>query len=212
MRARELLASGELERLLRDGVLTTETLHNIGVTTQYLRHKLAVQELQRYLQQETDEGVFQKWFEANPWIFGTTYVGRRDGRTIGLHEITDILLETSDGYLDLIELKRPDAPVLVYDKSRKLYYFSALVSQAIAQCANYIVTTEGNRHMLKNLEGMMFLKPRARVVVGRSNDWSDSQRDMLRTLNGSMHFIEVWTYDQLLRMGERLVDLYEGIE
>jgi Domain of unknown function (DUF4263) len=95
------------------------------------------------------------------------------------------------------------------DQSRHTYYFTADVSVAVAQCANYITKTEENRHQLAQVEGAFFLKPRARIVIGRSTGWDKQKRDALRTLNGSLHFIEVWTYDQLLAMAERMVGLYE---
>jgi len=118
-------------------------------------------------------------------------------------------MQTTDGYLDLIELKRPDSPVLRQDASRNNYFFSGEVSQAIAQAAGYITTTEQNRHMLAQTENLFFLKPRARIVIGRTLDWDQKMNDALRILNGSLHFIEVWTYDHLLAMADQMVKLYE---
>ena len=157
-----------------------------------------------------DEKIYQKWFEAHPWICGTNYIRRVNVRRIGLHDITDIVMETTDGYLDLFELKRPDLPVLRLDKSRDIFFFSKEASQAIAQAANYVVRTEENRHMLAQTEKLHFLKPRARVIIGRSDSWQKATRDALRILNGSLHFIEVWTYDDVLAMADQLMRMYEG--
>ena len=204
-----LLENNRLENLLNEGSLTKEALRNIGVASQHLRYKAAVAELRALLSKETDEAIYQRWFENHPWILGTNYLGRVDLRRIGLHEISDLVMRSTDGYLDLFELKRPNLEVLRLDQSRRNYYFTADVSAAIAQCANYVTKTEENRHQLAQVEGTFFLKPRARIIIGRSNGWDKLKLDALRTLNGSLHFIEVWTYDQLLAMAGQMVALYE---
>lgn len=204
-----LCESDQFENMSADGALTTEVIRNIGAASQHLRYKAGISELTHLLGSQTDEHVYQKWFENHPWIFGTHYVGRFDLRRIGLHEISDLVMETTDGYLDLFELKGPNLDVLRLDKSRGNYFFTANVSAAIAQCANYISKTEENRHQLAQVEGALFLKPRARIVIGRSSGWDKQKRDALRMLNGSLHFIEVWTYDQLIAMAEQMVALYE---
>lgn len=196
--------------MLANGELTAEVVRNIGAASQHLRYKAAVAELKTLLSSQTDEQVYQQWFENHPWIFGTHYVGRLDLRRIGLHEISDMVMQTTDGYLDLVELKRPNLEVLRLDRSRQTYYFNADVAVAIAQCANYITKTEENRHQLAQVEGAFFLKPRARIIIGHDTGWDKQRRDALRTLNGSLHFIEVWTYDQLVAMAERMVALYES--
>jgi hypothetical protein len=201
--------NNQFEKLLADGLLTIETLTNIGAASQHLRYKDALSILKNLLETQTNEQVFHNWFKAHPWILGTHYSKLVDVRRIGLHEISDLVMQTTDGYCDLFELKRPDMEVLRFDSSHKNYYFSADTSMAIAQCANYIKTTEENRHMLVQSEGTLFLKPRARIIMGRSNDWDQPKQNALRTLNGSLHFIEVWTYDLLLEMSEQMVTMYD---
>ena len=207
---RSLVDNNQLSELLTSGRLTKQTVENIGAASQHARYKAAVGELRELLNVAQVEKTYQEWFEAHPWICGTNYVRRVDVRRIGLHDITDIVMETTDGYLDLFELKRPDLPVLRLDKSRNIYFFSAEASQAISQAANYVVRTEENRHMLAQTEKLLFLKPRARVVIGRSDSWQQPTRDALRVLNGSLHFIEVWTYDDVLAMADQMMRMYEG--
>ena len=207
---RGLIKNKQLATLLSSGILTKEVVENIRAASQHAQFKAAIAELRMLLETSSSEPKYQRWFEAHSWICSTNYVRRIDARRIGLHEITDIIMETTDGYLDLFELKRPDLPVLRLDQSRSIYYFSREASQAIGQAANYVVRTEENRHMLAQREKLFFLKPRARVVIGRSNSWQQPLRDALRILNGSLHFIEVWTYDDVLAMADQMVRMYEG--
>lgn len=206
---RALIESNQLPELLASGHFTKALLASLGAASQHVRYKTAVAELRQLLETVTDEQTYQDWFEEHDWICGTNYVKRVELRRIGLHEITDIVMKSTDGYLDLIELKRPSSPVLVLDKGRNLFFFSRDVSQAVAQAAGYITKTEENRHLLAQTEKLVFLKPRARIVIGRSHNWEQEPRDALRVLNASLHFIEVWTYDDLLAMADQLVKLYE---
>jgi hypothetical protein len=206
----EVLEAEQLEELLTSGHLTKEVLSNLGAVSQFLRHKSAVLELRNLLKTEKDERVYQNWFEKHPWICGTNYVARLDVRKIGLHEVTDIVMQTTEGYLDLFELKRPEFEVLRLNPNHKTYFFSTETSQAISQAANYISKTEENRYMLAQVEKAIFLKPRARIIIGRSSSWDKSKQDALRTLNATLHYIEVWTYDHVLAMAEQMVRLFEA--
>jgi len=49
--------------------------------------------------------------------------------------------------------------------------------------------------------------PRAAIVDGRSDGWTDDQYRGLRALNDRLHGITVMTFDQLLAQGERLLDM-----
>ena len=200
---------GQITELVEGGLVAEEVLTGLGVASQHFRHKKAIQELEALLDEGASELDCQQWFEGHPWVFGIEYVEHVSARRIGLHEITDVLLKTVDGYLDIFELKRPDTQVLNHDRSRDNYYFSQEVSSAISQCANYMKTVEENRHLLAQVEHLPFLKPRGRIVVGRSADWNQTKKDGLRTLNSALHFIEVLTYDQVLSMATQLVGRYE---
>ena len=49
--------------------------------------------------------------------------------------------------------------------------------------------------------------PRAIIVIGRSQGWSDDRLRALHGLNGRLAGIMVMTYDHLLAQGERLVEM-----
>ena len=52
------------------------------------------------------------------------------------------------------------------------------------------------------------IKPRAFILVGRSDHWSEQERGAFRKLNHSLHGIEVLTYTDLLRRAENLMNVY----
>jgi hypothetical protein len=155
-----------------------------------------------------DEQLYQSWCEKHCWAFGNAYVVRDDVRQITPGDKLDLLLPTVvAGYRDLVELKRPDKDVLLYDASHKNYYFSSEVSKAIGQCHRYLdmlhsVAANG----LLDHQEIVAYHPRAIIVIGRSADWSEEKLKMLHGLNSRLTQITVMTYDQLLAQGQRLVD------
>lgn len=202
-------AAQTLTDMLARGDLDSAAVASIYASSQHAAYKAALAELRGLLPQDDREATYQAWFVSQPWVFGTNYTGPVDKRSVGLHEQVDIIMETADGYLDIVELKKPSADVLRYDRSRRVWCWSAGASETVAQCANYLRTVEENRHRLELDEGLRFVKPRARIVMGRSNQWERRQHDALRTLNAALHGIEIWTYDHVLSMGARLVACYE---
>jgi len=198
--------------LVSEGGLTPDALANMHAATQHAAYRAALAELEELLQANDQESAYQAWFEGQPWAFGTSYVGRVEARTVGLHEQVDIILKTADGYLDIIELKRPSTdPLRGVQRGKGLSCcWSAPAAEAIGQCAHYLRSVEEKRHLLQVDEGLPFVKPRARVVMGRSHAWETSKHDALRTLNAALHGVEVWTYDHVLTMARQLVACYEG--
>ncbi|MFW6106579.1 MAG: Shedu anti-phage system protein SduA domain-containing protein [bacterium] len=111
-------------------------------------------------------------------------------------------------YRDIVELKRPDEPVLIWDKDHKNYYFSAEVSRAIGQCHRYIdILYDAAKDGLLDHPEVVAYYPRAIIVIGRSSGWTEGQIRALHGLNYRLNAVVVMTYDQLLAQGERLVEM-----
>lgn len=158
---------------------------------------------------EQTESTYQKWCEKHSWAFGNAYVMRDEIREIAPGDTLDILLQTViSGYREIVELKRPDKPVLQWDERHRNYYFSSEVSKAIGQCHRYIdVLHEAAAQGLDDHPEVVAYHPRAIIVIGRSADWSKEQARGLHGLNHRLSGIVVMTYDQLMAQGERLVEI-----
>lgn len=76
-----------------------------------VRIRRATKELARLVEEDPSEGVFQTWFEAHSWVFGSEYVAVHRNRIIDLDAQADVIFETADGYSDVFEIKRPSARV-----------------------------------------------------------------------------------------------------
>jgi hypothetical protein len=122
-----------------------------------------------------------------------------------------MLRRTADNFLEIVEIKTAFAePLFVRDNSRNLYYPSAKLSRVIGQVMKYIDEVERNRDHILNKDKADTLKIRARAIVGRDHD-ADHQ-DALRNLNSHLHRVEILTFDQLVRIGERVMSIFEAPE
>lgn len=177
-----------------------------AIRLQELRSALAT--LRQHLEQRVaDESVYQDWCEKHTWAFGNAYVMRDSVRTISGGDKLDLILPSVlTGYRDIVELKRPDMEVLMFDKSHKNYYFGVEASKAIGQCHRYLdVLHEEAAKGLRDHPEIVAYHPRATIVIGRSAEWQPDKLKCLHGLNRRMNGISVITYDQLLAQGERLV-------
>ncbi len=153
------------------------------------------------------EREYQVWCEEHPWAFGNQFVVTDKVRSISLQDQVDMLMpRIAAGCRDIVELKRPDKEVLLYDETHRDYFFSREVSMAIGQCHRYLdVFVEVAGKGLLGNEQIVAYHPEATIVIGRSNGWDESKIKALHGLNSRLSGIRVITYDYLLAQGDSLV-------
>jgi len=173
------------------------------------RRARAVREFKTMLSQNLREGPWQKWFQTNSWVLGSQFVRILDERHIDIQHISDFLMEAYDGFLDVVEIKRPEgdlsfwAPTLDHGN----YVPSTDLTKAIAQASRYIYEVEREANSIKFLQrvgGVKTVKPRCVLVFGRSNDWDEQQAEAYRIMNSSFHNLTVLTYDHVLARARRI--------
>jgi len=157
------------------------------------------------------EKIFHNWIESNLWIFGVEYFKKYPFRKIAEDDSqADIILETADGFLNMLEVKRPDTDALFrYDNSHRCYFPSAHFSEAIGQCLIYLQRIEDYKKALEKEQSVRILRPRIRLVIGRTKDFNQEQIDALHFLNCSLHNIDIVTYDHLLENGNKIISFYQ---
>lgn len=205
-----VLTSEQGLQAVGSGLLSPDAVENLAAATQQARYKQAVAELRAMMDDATkSEHDFQRWFELHPWVFGTEYLRRIDARTIHLHSQADILLVSVDGFVDVFELKKPTATALRYDESHKTYYPAPELAKVLAQAMHYLRHMNESRLALGEDWGESIFRPRAIVVIGRSDDWNAGQRQAWRDLNATLQNIHLLTFDHVLARAEQLIRLYE---
>jgi hypothetical protein len=186
------------------------TVENIATASRIVQHRAARDELQRLVNtHESSEQVLQRHLAQNPWMFGSEYSQLLDRRTWTRDDRLDFMLRrTVDGFLEIIEIKTPfKERLLQYDQSHDSYYPSSKLSLVIGQVMRYIEEIERSRDSIRSKDGYDPLKIRARIIIGR--DGNDDEQSALRNLNAHLHRVEIITFDQLLKIAERVLGVFE---
>lgn len=152
-----------------------------------------------------DEEVWQRLFSENHWILGSDFVEVLDERRIDVDNITDYLLKSYDGFVDIVELKLPTAEFWTTECIP-----TAPLTKATMQCGRYILETErriNDLELHKKINHTPIAKPRITLIYGRSKEWGGDQREAYRVLNSGYSSMNIMTYDHLLERAKRLVGL-----
>jgi len=190
---------------------TPEAVKNIGVAAKFVEYKAAFNELERLIQiADPSESTYQDHLQKHPWIFGSEYSELLDRRKWTRDDNLDFMLRrTVDNYLEIVEIKTPATmPLFNYDKSHDSYYASAKLSQVLGQVNRYIEEVERHRDTIIAKDRIDPLKIRARIIIGKDGD--ESQQATLRTMNSHLHRVEILTFDQLLRVAKRTLDIFQS--
>ena len=193
---------------------------NPSLTTKlsYARIQSAKKEVVKELNKRLETGGFpetkgdnswQKWIYKNNWLFGINYKKPIEKGKINIVGIMpDYLFPTLDGFVDILEIKLPDDEVISKDSSHVgAWKWTSETNIAIGQVVNYLGEIDRLRHEIEKYmktqydTDISFLKPRAYILIGNSNNWTSPKREGLRILNNALHGIEILTYKDLLDRG-----------
>jgi len=186
-----------------------ETLRHIAAASRMVEYTYALNELRQLIDNpSTNEKEFQKHLEVNPWMFGSEYSELLPRRTWTRDDRLDYMLrKTVDNFLEIVEIKTAfQESLFLHDASHDSFYPSAKLSPVIGQVIRYIEEVERNRDSILAKDCADTLKIRARVIVGRDGGYE--HQAALRNFNAHLHRIEVITYDQLLRIAERVLSVF----
>ena len=175
--------------------------------------------LTKDLPETKGKNSWQRWIYEHNWLFGVHYLSPPiQKEKVGFKSIPDFLFATLDGFIDILEIKKPTFDVIREDSSHAgSYAWCPETNTAIGQVVNYIQQMELNQLQLVKLINQAYgdqyqmtinlLKPRAFILIGNSDGWNTPKKEALRTLNYSLHGIEVLTYSDLLRRGESIISM-----
>jgi hypothetical protein len=194
--------------ILENNILPEDLILDLG----HRKRLDAIKEFESMLLEDLRESDWQTWFKENPWVLGTEFVSILDERDIDTEHISDYLMEAYDGFVDIVEIKRPDGGLKFWSTTidHGNYFVSSDLTRAIAQSARYIYEIEREANSVKFLErvgNVKTVKPRCVLVFGRSADWCTEQKEAYRILNSSYHNITIMTYDHVLARAKRILGI-----
>lgn len=107
-KVRDLGISDEdvVDKLHEAGILT----ENLSVAITAAERNRAIIEFEQAIDSGYLESYWQDWFNRNKWVLGSEYLNILPERDIDVTDIADYLMKSVDGFLDIVEIKRPDLP------------------------------------------------------------------------------------------------------
>ena len=186
-----------------------KVLTQLGSVAKLLACKNELSTLKEHIALATiKERQMQDFLKNNPWMFGSEYSELLVQRKLTRDTEQDFVLQrSSDGFLEIIEIKLPITDdLMLFDTSHKSYYPSAKLSVAIGQVMKYIEDVDRDRDSIIAKDEVDTLKIRAKIIIGRSKQCYDKS---LRNLNYHLNRIEIITYDQLVKISERVIGVFE---
>jgi hypothetical protein len=198
--------------ILEENLIEEDLLQSVEIK----KRKLAIDEFEKRLANPNlleDKGRdnWQKWFQDNSWVLGSDIVDVLDERKIDTQNTVDYLVSSPGGYIDIIEIKRPQIGKMDFwatSKNHDNWIPSNELIKAITQASNYIyqVEAETNSKKFDKRVGCQVVKPRCTLIFGRSNDWDKEKYESFRILNSSYHNLTIMTYDQVLERAQRILE------
>jgi hypothetical protein len=187
---------------------------NLSAALEHAKRVRAIKSFESMLSGDLLESQWQNWFEDNSWVLGSEFVRVIDERHIDTQHISDFLMQAYDGFLDVVEIKRPEGNLQFWSSRNdhgNLIPAPDLV-KAITQASRYIYEVEREANSVKFLElvnQVRTVKPRGILIFGRSHDWGDDQREAYRILNSNYHNLSIMTYDHVLERAKRMIGIKE---
>ena len=214
---RRLFSLPDKQNLVRF-ILSNEVIpEDLAIGLQHAKRARAVREFEQMLAADLTEPDWQHWFQQNSWVLGSEFVRVLDERAIDTQHISDFLMEAYDGFLDIVEIKRPEGGLTFWATAldHGNYVPSVSLTKAIAQASRYVYEVEREANSIKFLErvsGVQTVKPRCILIFGRSNDWNPKQVESYRILNAGFHNLSILTYDHVLARAKRIVGDRPAVE
>ena len=194
-----------LAQLSSDDLLRSRSL---VAAINYGRYHRALDEFQHMIDSSLPERKYQKFLEENHWIFGSEYSELLDKRNLVVGQQLDFpLRRTVDGYLDVIEIKTPlnGKSGFIRDTSHDNFYPGADIHKHTQQVLNYLTALESDRHRIMAQDKIDVTKVRGKLIVGR--DGSEAEQEARRLFNANQRSVEVMSFDGLVRVGKRILEI-----
>lgn len=212
-----LLSQDEINDWLGNNISALST--DLALLRLHREREEQLAEFESALKRNEDENFWQNFLKKNNWIFGTTCVQILDERRIDVHHETDFPIRVYGGFMDIVEIKKPNLPFWTLTKNGEYYKYRGKflipnpeLQGALAQTAKYILQAEkrvSDSDYIKDHGGVIPLKPRGLVVHGRSNGWKDEEWEAFRLLNDRLHTVQVITFDHLSKQARRILTVME---
>ena len=165
--------------------------------------EIAVEGYRELLTKEgASETDFHDYLKRHPLLLGLEYAEVISRVKLAKAEL-DFVVRRHDGYRDVLELKGPGEPIIVFDGGPEeypsAYSLAPKLARALAQVQLYKERIATSSRDDRELYGVT-RDPRITIVIGRDSDLpNETARKVLRQLNVTLHRTRVLPYDILAK-------------
>lgn len=148
--------------------------------------------LEKIVQEEHGEEVYQKYIENNPVLLDPLASKLIDKHKLGDDYITDFVVKTLKGEYLLVEIEKPQDNIFTGSGN-----FSHKFSHALGQVLDFIEWVESNiAYAEKKLPGIS--SPQGLLIMDRRDNISDKLQKKLQRFNKNSNSVKVLTYDDVI--------------
>lgn len=194
------------------------TVNQLKAKAQIETLKGLAADLAKEIPREHPESWWQSYVKSNILLMQQGYITAIEklNTAIGDTRFPDFLLVTHDNYLDVMEIKKPNTPILKADTSRGNYYFDSEISKAVIQTENYIHNVSRHQDTVRshlkdrhNIE-IRAVRPRGLILAGDSRSFTTpKEQDDFRLLSQGIKNVMIVTYDELLTRLQNYIAVLE---
>lgn len=193
-----------------DVLSTLATVKRFRWAIEKLRHLLETQGKEKH-----PERAYQDLLAEHPWMLGSHYSKvLREECPIWLGSRVDLLLKNALGHIDIVEVKRPDANLIVRGSRKRTWRAGESLSDVLAQARKYLRLIDEQRLVIcKELglpeasESRMY-RSSVIIVAGRRPSEAGAQ-EALKEINTEYGRLLILTYDDVVAVAESTISLFE---
>lgn len=214
----KILSQGDVDNWLQGNLSLVSS--NVALAKIYRDRNAEIKEFETNLDSDKDENYWKEFFKKNRWMFGSAYVNIVEEERIDIHHETDLPFEVEGGFMDIVEIKKPNFPFWTLDRQGNNYMYRGKfliahreIQGAISQLTKYIFQAEkkvDSDDYIKDHGGIIPVKPKGLIIHGRSNDWEEYEWEAFRLLNDELHNIQIITFDILLERAKNILKIMEA--
>jgi Domain of unknown function (DUF4263) len=206
----------KVEEIIDRASVTDEGLDVLSTVAAIRARRNAISKLTRMMENDaTPERSYQELFASEPWMLGAQYrqVVAKE-RLVWFGARVDLLLASVLGYVDVVELKRPDTRILTQGSRARTWRQTSELADAYSQAEQYLSLIDENRASIEKeldlADASVSRMYRSSVIIVAGRQPEDKRaRDAIRGLNSAHPRTVLMTYDEVVSIAEATVKLFE---
>lgn len=210
----------ELNKFLPDYIAqeSVSIVNVLKATTQIKTLREIANEMKAEIKGNRSEFWWQTYIHKNILIIQQGFIQaiEKINIAVGKTKYPDYSLITHDGFLDILEIKKPSTQLIKLDSSRGNYHWDIEIAKAIIQVENYIENVSKNAEAIRGFIkdeykiDLKVVRPRGIILAGESKKFIEQkQKDDFRLLTLASKNISFVTYDELVTRLENYIEVLE---